>query len=66
MTVVTDGHNYEKIILFGGIQNNVKSPEELANQKAVNSVDSDENEVHISPSSVKSFLTNQTYLINVK
>lgn len=34
MSVVSDGTHYEKIILFGGIQNNIKSHEELKEQRA--------------------------------
>ena len=59
----------EKIIIFGGIQNNIKTPEELAAQQAMYKQkaeeDEDENNISIVPSQVSSFLTNKTYLISV-
>jgi uncharacterized protein YcfJ len=69
MSVVSDGTHYEKIIIFGGIQNNIKTPEELAAQQAMYKQkaeeDEDENNISIVPSQVSSFLTNKTYLISV-
>jgi len=53
MSVVSDGTHYEKIIIFGGIQNNIKTPEELAAQQAMYKQkaeeDEDENNISIVP-----------------
>jgi hypothetical protein len=54
MTVVSDG-SFEKIVLFGGIQNTIKSTSQI------DKVANDENS--IKPSLVTSFLTNKTYII---
>ena len=68
MTVVTDNVNYERIIIFGGIQNSIKSEKELETQRATYRKirEEDETAPHVEPSKVASFLTNQTYLITVK
>ena len=60
MSVVTDGAQFEKIVLFGGLLNSVKSEEELAESLT----DADKT-LGITPSRVSSFLTNKTYLISV-
>ena len=58
MTVISDGYQSEKIILFGGIQNVIKTENELMNSRS-----QEPNELGIEPSMVSSCLTNKTYVI---
>ena len=57
MAVISE-FGVEKIVLFGGIQNMIKSNSELECEKR--------NLEGILPSPVTSFLSNKTYLISVK
>lgn len=59
MTVVCDNYQQERIILFGGVQNAVKTDDEFKNDIDCQS----DKELGIGPSKVTSCLTNKTYVV---
>lgn len=54
MGVITDGDQFEKIIIFGGIQNVVEQKK------------SEGNEVSIDAGTVSSFLSNKCFLVQIQ
>ena len=58
MCVVTDGYNYERVIIFGGIQNNVV-PE-------LQSEDPEQEPNDSGHKKIVSALTNKCYLLELK
>jgi len=57
--VISDGHSYERIVVFGGIQNTIKTSDAVARQQRSELMI----EHGIENSMVDSFLTNKTYQV---
>ncbi len=59
--MISDGHSYERIVVFGGIQNTIKASDAVARQQRSELMI----EHGIENSMVDSFLTNRTYQVQV-
>jgi len=64
MGVITEGDNFEKIIIFGGIQNVVQSESQM--KKNAMKISDDSRPETSSSGQVISFLSNKCYLVSVQ
>lgn len=55
MSVITDGEQYEKIVVFGGIKNEVKRVNQITSQEAKQD-----------SATVMSFLSNKCFLVSIQ